>query len=357
MLMDMAKGIELELRDSIPDEALYKVALKVLRRALDYGAYSYSPEWFNNDDNFSGVMQETLYLQRTLVNEVQKLAFHLDRPELSLKGWKARGPARILLLAGFMHARAGSEAVHIDLRESELQPRDGEQLAQLLAKCPRLTSVDVRSNETLGEMGTRALVAFMSSQRIRSSVSVPRSLCGVTPARSQLEVPKAVPPFETRLLCAELEANVFSEGVSASMGGGRAAGSKAATLNRRGMQAADSWQPLIWAAKDNNLVIARALLDNGHDVNKQEPFQDRGASGYGPLHWAAQKGFVAMTEMLLAAGANPTLTDKHSNTPYSLAEKKGAKETMVIIEAAMKASPNGKPPRNSKKQSSSKLSA
>ena len=39
----MAKCIELELRDSISDEALYKVALKILRRSLEYGAYGEFP--------------------------------------------------------------------------------------------------------------------------------------------------------------------------------------------------------------------------------------------------------------------------------------------------------------------------
>merc|ERR1719408_935000 len=48
MLMDMAKGIELEIRD----------ALVELRNALKYGALSQSPEWYNNDDNFSKVMNE-----------------------------------------------------------------------------------------------------------------------------------------------------------------------------------------------------------------------------------------------------------------------------------------------------------
>jgi hypothetical protein len=335
MLMDMAKGIELELRDSLTDEALYKVALKILRRSLEYGAYSHLPEWFNNDDNFARVMQETLYLQRTLVNEVSKLAFHLDKPELSFKGWKARGPARVMLLAGFMHARTGSEAVHIDLRDAELTAYDGVQLAELLSKCPRLTAVDVRGNESLGEEGSRALVEFMRAQKVKSSVSVPRSLSGVTPSRSQLLVPKSPPPFEMRLLCAELEANVFAEGVSASMGGGSKGGGKAATLNRRGAQAAEAWQPLIWAAKDNNLLIAEAFLDSGHDVNRQEAWQDKGNSGYAPLHWAAQKGHLAMTELLLARGANPLVVDKHGNNPYSLAEKKGEKEVLAVLEPAM----------------------
>ena len=69
------------------------------------------------------------------------------------------------------------------------------------------------------------------------------------------------------LLCSELESNIFAEGVSASMGG-KAKGT--ATLNRRGGSASDGWQPLIWAAKDNNLAVAAAArlgLRTARDAN------------------------------------------------------------------------------------------
>ena len=49
MLMDMATGIEFELRETLGDGSLYKVALRILRRALAYGALSQTPDWFNND--------------------------------------------------------------------------------------------------------------------------------------------------------------------------------------------------------------------------------------------------------------------------------------------------------------------
>ena len=104
------------------------------------------------------------------------------------------------------------------------------------------------------------------------------------------------------------------------MGGGRSKGT--ATLNRRGGSASEAWQPLIWAAKDNNLVVAEMLIDKGHDVNRQEPVQDKGLSGYAPVHWAAQKGQAQMVELLLSRGANPSLLDKHNNTVLAVAQKK-----------------------------------
>jgi ankyrin repeat protein len=89
--------------------------------------------------------------------------------------------------------------------------------------------------------------------------------------------------------------------------GGKTKG--ATSLNRRGTNSAEQWMPLLWAAKDNNLLIAEALLKRGHDVNKQEPLADKGASGYAPLHWAAQKGHQEMVELLLSRGASPTLKE------------------------------------------------
>ena len=44
MLMDMAEGIELELHDSLSKAVdLVPVAIKILRKALEYGAYAHPP--------------------------------------------------------------------------------------------------------------------------------------------------------------------------------------------------------------------------------------------------------------------------------------------------------------------------
>lgn len=220
----------------------------------------------------------------------------------------------------------------------------------------------------------------METCKVTTSTSVPRSLNGVTPARSRLDVPKTMPPLECKvrsrahsrtqlkmcshrksdgterptgetrcerlpvltvspalpvlaqLLCAELDANVFSEGVSSSMGGKTKGVSQ---LNRRGHSSAEQWIPLLWAAKNNNVLVAQSLIDErGNDVNKQEPMQDRSGSGSGAIHLAAQKGHVEMVELLLAKGAHKSLKDKHGNTAQALAEKKGYKEICAILEAA-----------------------
>ena len=97
------------------------------------------------------------------------------------------------------------------------------------------------------------------------------------------------------------------------------------SLNRRGHAGTGAWQPLIWAAKDNNLLVAAQLLDTGVDVNLQEPEEDKSGSCYSALHWAALRGWVGMVELLLARKANRELMDKHNNTPLALAEKKATR--------------------------------
>ena len=281
------------------------------------------------------MLNEVLYLQRILINEVRRLDAALDKPELCLRGWKARGPARVMLLAGFVFARMTTVDTCIDLRECELTPTDGEQLAKLLHACPKLTALDVRGNESLGERGTKALIGFMNAQKAdKHANSVSRSLMGVGGSGgSTLVIPKQVRYYECLMLCSELEGNVFSEGVSASMGGKQKGGS---ALNRRGGHAGDSWQPLIWAAKDGNRAIAEQLIDSGHDINKTEPLADKGGSAWAPIHWAASKGHTKVLEMLIGRGANVYVKDKHGSMARNIAEKKGYKEVVTMLEQAEK---------------------
>ena len=70
-------------------------------------------------------MQETLYLQRTIIAEVKVLWAAIDAPDLTLKGWKARGPARVMLLAGWLLCRTSPVDVTIDLQQAQLSPEDG----------------------------------------------------------------------------------------------------------------------------------------------------------------------------------------------------------------------------------------
>ena len=330
MLMDMSKSIELEVREALP-ERLVAVAVAILKNALNYGPLSHTPEFYNNDDNFALVMNETLFLQRTLIGEVRTLNEAMEKPELVLRGWKARGPARVMLLAGWMLTRTSVIDVAIDLSQAQLTADDGRQLAELMRRLPKLTSIDVRGNESLGVVGARALTDWLTEDKASGTHKL-RSLNGVgAGGNSRLDVRKLnIQPIELQVLCAELQTNIFAEGVSAGMGG-KGGGGGVTSLNRRGHAGTGEWQPLIWAAKDNNLLVAAQLLANGTDVNLQEPLEDKSGSCYSALHWAALRGLKEMAEMLLKRGANRDMVDKHGNTPLALAEKKGNKELVKLL--------------------------
>ena len=330
MLLDMTEGIKLEMRDALGPE-LIKPGTQLLVKALEYGPLSKDPEWFNDDENFARVMQQTLYLQHGIVKEIDRL--RKPDPHLNLKGWSMRGPSRVLLLAGWVCARSQSSkggddaSMSIDLRESQLEEFEAVELAELLAKQERLTSVDCRGNESMGMKGAEALAAFLQSGKSSSVLHVPRSLNGVTPAKSTLEVPKHLEPVELRLMCAELISHIFSEGISAGMGNRK---EKAAVLNRRGASAASEWQPFLWAVKENHRELAERMLDLGEDINQQQP-NTSSSNVFSALHHAAAKGLEEMAEFLIKRGANKALRDKHNNTALMLAEKKQNTKIVTLL--------------------------
>ena len=331
MLLDMTSGIELEMRDALGED-LVRLGIRVLNKALAYGPLSKDPEWFNDDENFAHVMQQTLYLQHGIVGEISRLA--KDTSELSFRGWKMTGPSRILMLAGWVihkvTAVGGNDAaMSVDLRDANLTAVEAADLAELLSAQPRLTSVDVRNNESMGLEGARALASFIGNIGGKGNFThVPRSLCGVTPGHSTIEIPKVMDPVEIRLVCAELASHVFSEGISAGMGGGKPKGT---ILNRRGASAASEWQPLLWAAKENRLDLVEVLLNEfGCDINEQQP-STTSSNCFSALHWAASKGLDDMASYLILHGAKKELRDKHNNTALMLAEKKQNDKIVVML--------------------------
>ncbi len=68
-------------------------------------------------------------------------------------------------------------------------------------------------------------------------------------------------------------------------------------------------------------------------MSPQEPLEDKSGSAYSPLHWAALRGFTEMAQLLIRRKANVELCDKHNNTPLMLAEKKGNKEIIQLLNA------------------------
>ena len=54
MIMDMGDGMTMEIREELkerPDDA--EAAIMLLKKGLEAGPYSFSPKWYNDDENFS----------------------------------------------------------------------------------------------------------------------------------------------------------------------------------------------------------------------------------------------------------------------------------------------------------------
>jgi ankyrin repeat protein len=125
----------------------------------------------------------------------------------------------------------------------------------------------------------------------------------------------------------------------------------------------DSTSKIVWAARDNNLGEVLTLLDTeGIDVNTQDGMGytalhhaagqahhaiislllERRASvnaqSYSmretPLHMAAVDADPLTLQMLLAAGADPTIQNADSETPLHLNTRKGTKKTILMLLAA-----------------------
>ena len=71
----------------------------------------------------------------------------------------------------------------------------------------------------------------------------------------------------------------------------------------------NGWGPLTDATMHANEGLARILLDHGADVNQPDN------AGFTALHYAAAFLCPEILEMLLEAGADPALEDRHGNVP------------------------------------------
>lgn len=83
--------------------------------------------------------------------------------------------------------------------------------------------------------------------------------------------------------------------------------------------------PLIWAAAKGRVRAVRRLLELGAGVDVRGTFGGpRHGVGTTALHHAAESGHVEVIEVLLAAGANPTIEDEvYGATPAGWAEHNG----------------------------------
>ena len=85
-------------------------------------------------------MSSTLHLQHLITTTVTKLHSHLEKPEISFKGWpqyRARSAYDHACWVGPI--KASPNDVYIDLSNAQLSSQDGETLAAL-EQIPKLTS-------------------------------------------------------------------------------------------------------------------------------------------------------------------------------------------------------------------------
>ena len=239
------------------------------------------------------------------------------------------------MLCGWVISRTSPAEVFVDLAHAQLTSDDGETLARALQTIPTLTSVDVRGNPGLAGAGLAALIQAMKDEK----PGHPRSLCGVSPHNTRLEVPRRwgeEQQVDIELTVAELECHLYAESVTAGMGG--KASNDSIMLNRRGGGGASDkggWYPLIWAAKVDHLQVGEQLIKNGCNVNQQEAAGSH-SQKFTALHMACSKGHEKFVRMLLKEGADPTIQDINGSPAKAIAEKRGNKEIVALVTAASK---------------------
>lgn len=89
--------------------------------------------------------------------------------------------------------------------------------------------------------------------------------------------------------------------------------------------------PLHWAANNGHRAMSELLLSRKAEVNATVANNARAENGSTPLMLAAKKGFRGVCEVLLARGANPNLSDKYGNTPLGEAAERGDEATLRLL--------------------------
>jgi len=84
--------------------------------------------------------------------------------------------------------------------------------------------------------------------------------------------------------------------------------------------------PLLRTVKARRLKLLKWLIDNGADINFQDPH------GFSALHYAAKGTHtLVQVEELLSYGAQPGLKANDGNTPIALAEAKGKSRLVKLL--------------------------
>jgi hypothetical protein len=232
-----------------------------------------------------------------------------------------RHDSRKLILAGWLACEPA--ATSIDFRDVGLTPDEAQVVAQAIRKLPKLVSINVLRNESMGKEGARAFGEVLADHGGGSL----KSICGVAGGPSvTLEVPRRDMEWVDSLVyAAELECTHWSESIANEQN----AGKKVAKLMRKA-RAESGWYPLLWAARDGNNALIEAMLERDPSkINMHEG--DKHEAGYTPLMCAANKGHAQTVEMLLEKGASTGEVDNHKRTAAQLAELRGFQAIADLI--------------------------
>ena len=93
-------------------------------------------------------------------------------------------------------------------------------------------------------------------------------------------------------------------------------------------------EPMYWAASENHVPLARALLESGMDVNAKMRFPRSEDSSTSALWHACDAGSPAVVKLLIEAGADDNLRDETQVTALESAAYKGF---TVIVAMLLKA--------------------
>lgn len=98
-------------------------------------------------------------------------------------------------------------------------------------------------------------------------------------------------------------------------------------------------EQVIEAVKSGDLQAVETLLRGGAHVNQQDD------AGWTPLNWAAGKGDTSMVALLLAHGADVTLTGRDNRTPLMIARAAKRQDVCALLADAERARGVWKDPR------------
>ena len=163
--MDMAVGMKGEISQFLlKNPRLADTAGKILHRALEYGQFARSPDWFNDDMNFAAAVQQALSTKSSIIASC--MALPLDRADVAFASLAhlATAPheSRKLLLAGWLHSEPA--ATTIDFRDMSLSADEAAAVAACLAKLPKLVAINVLRNDSMGFDGAQANAQWLISK-------------------------------------------------------------------------------------------------------------------------------------------------------------------------------------------------